>query len=44
LTFKGKVVIKETSSSEKILILMAKSAEASTVKILKNNGEEAVVE
>jgi hypothetical protein len=37
-------VIKENHSGEKVLILIAKTAEASTCKILKNNGEEAVVE
>lgn len=44
LTLKGKAIIKETSPGEKILIILPKSAEASTVKILKSNGEEAVVE
>jgi hypothetical protein len=44
LTLKGKAIIKETSPGEKVLIILPKTAEASTCKILKNNGEEAVVE
>lgn len=44
LTLKGKAIVKETSPSEKVLIILPKTAEASTCKILKNNGEEAIVE
>ena len=44
LTLKGKAIIKETSPGEKVLIILPKTAEASTCKILKNSGEEAVVE
>ena len=44
LTLKGKAIIKENSPSDKVLILLAKTAEVSTCKIVKNNGEEAVVE
>ena len=44
LTLKGKAIIKESSSNEKVLVVIAKTAEVSTCKILKTNGEEAVVE
>lgn len=44
LTLKGKAVIKEITPTDKALVLIAKTAEVSTCKILKNNGEEAVVE
>jgi len=44
LTFKGKVVIQETSPRNKMIVLMPKSAEASAVKILKADGSEQVVE
>lgn len=35
LTFKGKITTKEISSTEKLLIIVPKSGEATTVKILK---------
>jgi len=41
---KGKVFTKEIGDGEKNLVLLAKTAEVSTCKILKSNGEEAVVE
>jgi len=44
LTLKGKAVIKEITPTDKALVLIAKTVEVSTCKILKNNGEEAVVE
>ncbi len=42
-TLKGKIMIKE-SGRKKVLVMMPKSAEASMVKILKEDGEEMVVE
>ena len=44
ITFKGKILVKENERRRKILVIMAKDVEASTVKILKENGEECVVE
>lgn len=42
-TYKGKLVIKE-ENGEKILLVVHKSAEVSSAKILKGNGEEMVME
>jgi len=44
LTYKGKLVVKETKPGEKTLLLVSKSAEVSNVKILNEEGEEVVVE
>jgi len=43
-TAKGKLVVKEVSETEKILVVLPKSAEVSSVKILKPDGEEMVME
>lgn len=44
LTYKGKFVVKETRPGEKKLLIVSKSAEVSNAKILKEEGEESVVE
>lgn len=44
LTYKGKLVVKETRPGEKTLLIVSKSAEVSNVKILNEQGEEVVVE
>lgn len=44
LTYKGKFVVKETKQGDKKLLIVSKSAEISNVKILKEDGEESVVE
>lgn len=44
LTYKGKLVVKETKPGEKVLLIVSKNAEVSNVKILDENQEEVVVE
>lgn len=44
LTYKGKFVVKENRPGEKTLLIVSKSAEVSGVKVLREEGEESVVE
>ena len=44
LTFKGKILVEETNPVNKMMVIMPKTAELSSVKILDAAGEEKVVE
>lgn len=43
-TFKGKILVEETNPVNKMMVIMPKSAEISSVKILNAAGEEQIVE
>lgn len=43
-TFKGKILVEETNPVNKMMVIMPKSAELSSIKILNSKNEEQVVE
>ena len=43
-TFKGKILVEETNPVNKMMVIMPKSAEISSVKILNSAGQEQIVE